>query len=171
MTVKRYWAAGVVVTGGALLAAAAGFPVARAADEAATAGAAAPAPASPKDQWHRHGRGPWHMYSKLGLTADQKTAIKSIMNAERPEMEALHQQMQANRLKLLQTNPGESNYASVVAEVAQSNAALMTQHATQNAAVQTKIYTTVLTAEQKAQLATLQQEWAAKIAARQAAAE
>jgi Spy/CpxP family protein refolding chaperone len=167
MTAKRNWAAGVLVTGGALLAAAAGFSAASAADDADTSPAAAPAA-----HWRHHGRGgPWHMYSKLGLTEEQKTAIKSIMTAARPQMEALHQQMQANRLKLLQTNPGESNYASVVAEVAQSNASLMTQHATEDAALETKIYTTVLTAEQKTQLASLQQEWAAKIAAHQPAAE
>jgi Spy/CpxP family protein refolding chaperone len=166
MTAKRNWVAGVLFTGGALLAAGAGISIAIAADAADDA-ATAPA-AAPGAHWRHHGRGPWRMYGKLGLTDDQKAAIKAIMAVDKPQLETLHEQMQANRLKLLQTNPGEPNFASVVAEVAQSNASLMTQRATREAELQTQIYTTVLTAAQKTQLAAQQQAWAAKIAAHQA---
>ena len=109
------------------------------------------------------------MYHELGLSSEQKTAIKAIMTAAKPQMASLHQQARANRLKLLQTNPAASNYNAVVAEVAQASAALASQRATQSAALQAEVYNTVLTEPQRTQLATLQAQWAAKIAAREAA--
>jgi Spy/CpxP family protein refolding chaperone len=164
MTAKRSMVAGIVMTGAALLAVAGGYTIANAADEPATDPTTAPS----GHPWHHHGWGPWRMYGKLGLTAEQKASIKTLMSDARPQMQALHEQMRANQLKLLQTNPGQSNYSSVVAEVAQSNAALMSQRATQDAQIQTQIYNTVLTAAQRTQYSALQAQMAARIAARQA---
>ncbi len=108
------------------------------------------------------------MYGKLGLTPEQKTAVKAIMDAAKPQMKTLHTQAEANRLKLMQTSPADSSYATVVAEVAKSDAALASQRATQAAELRAEVYNTVLTPEQRTQLAALQLQWAAKIAAREA---
>jgi Spy/CpxP family protein refolding chaperone len=165
MTSIRNVLTGTLLAGGALLAAATSFSIASAADEPATA-AATPAPSG--GHWRHHGGGPWHMYSKLGLTAEQKASIKTIMETAKPQMESLHQRMQANQQKLMQSKPDDSNHSSVVAEVAQANAALALQRTTQADELRTQIYA-VLTPAQKTQLATLQAQRAAKAAARQSA--
>jgi len=167
MISKRNGLAAFLAAGGVLIAVATSFSIASAADDSAAS--AAPT-AQSEGHWHHHGRGEWRIYHQLGLTSEQKTAIKAIFTAAKPQLSTLRQQAQANHLKLLQTNPGESNYSAVVAEVAQSNATLASQRTTESAELQTKIFDTVLTAPQKAQLATLQAEWAAKITARESAA-
>jgi protein CpxP len=142
---------GTFLAGGALLSTAIGLSVASAADQAT---AAPPPPGS-------HGpRGPEHIFSKLGLTAEQQASIKAIMTAARPQEKSLHDQMRANRAKLIQTKPDDPNYAQVVAEVAQANAALASQRTSQHAEVRAKTYA-VLTPAQKAQLATLEAQWLA----------
>jgi Spy/CpxP family protein refolding chaperone len=149
----RHTLAGMVLTGGALLAVATGFSPASAAGDATAA-----APGAPD---HRpHGFGPEHMFSKLGLTAEQQASIKSIVTAARPQMQTLHGQMQANHLKLMQTKPDDPNYGNVVAEVAQSNATLASQRTTQAAELRSQMYA-VLTPAQKTQLATLEAQEAA----------
>ncbi len=165
MTSIRNVLAGTLLAGGALLTAATSFSIASAADES-TPPAATTTPSGP--HWHHHGGGPWHLYSKLGLTPEQQTSIKAIMTAAKPQMKSLHQQMQANHLKLMQTNPYDPNYANVVAEVAQSNASLTSQRTSQQSELRAQMYA-VLTPAQKTQLATLEAQWAAKAAARKAA--
>jgi Spy/CpxP family protein refolding chaperone len=149
----RYVLAGMVLAGGALLAVATGFSPASAAD-----GASAATPGAPGER--HHGFGPEHVFSKLGLTAEQKASIKSIVTAARPQMQTLHGQMQANHLKLIQTKPDDPNYANVVAAVAQSNATLASQRTTQAAELRSQMYA-VLTPAQKAELATLEAQEAA----------
>jgi Spy/CpxP family protein refolding chaperone len=144
---------GTLLAGGAALAAAS-FSIASAGD-ATTApppGSHAPGP---------HGFGPERMFSKLGLTADQQASVKAIMTAAKPQMKTLHEQMQANHLKLMQTKPDDPNYGNVVAEVAQANAALASQRTTQAAELRTQMYA-VLTPAQKTQLATLEAQWASQ---------
>jgi periplasmic protein CpxP/Spy len=162
MTSIRNVLAGTLLAGGALLTAATSYSIASAADEA-TSPDAATTPSGP--HWHRHGGGPWHMYGKLGLTTDQQASLKAIMTAAKPQMKSLHQQMQANHLKLMQTKPDDPNYANVVAEVAQSNASLTSQRTSQASELRAQMYA-VLTPAQKTQLATLEAQWAAKAAAR-----
>ena len=65
-----------LLAAGAALTAAAGISTATAADEAT-----AP-PAAPAQGWHHH-RGPWHLLSKLNLSAAQKQQIKDIMATAR----------------------------------------------------------------------------------------
>jgi protein CpxP len=144
-----------ILAGGTLLAAATTFSIANAAQDAT----AVAAPSGPQGRGP-HGFGPGRFLSKLGLTADQHASIKSILTAAKPQMATLHEQMRANHLKLMQTKPDDPNYASVVAEVAQSNATLASQRTTQGSELWAKMYA-VLTAPQKAQLATLQAQWAA----------
>ena len=147
--------AAVLMTSGALLAAAAGFSVVRAADDS-TSTSTAP-PSGPRGH---HGFGMGHLYSKLGLTTEQQTSIKSIITAAKPQLKALHEQMRANHLKLTQTQPDDPNYASVVAEVAAANASLASQRTSQGATIRSQIYA-VLTPTQKAQLVSLEAQWAA----------
>ncbi|MGO9994072.1 MAG: Spy/CpxP family protein refolding chaperone [Steroidobacteraceae bacterium] len=165
MTSIRNVLAGTLLAGGALLTAATSFSIASAADES-TPPAATTTPSGP--HWHHHGEGPWHLYSKLGLTPEQQTSIKAIMTVAKPQMKSLHQQMQANHLKLMQTKPDDPNYANVVAEVAQSNASLTSQRTSQQSELRAQMYA-VLTPAQKTQLATLEAQWAANAAARKSA--
>jgi Spy/CpxP family protein refolding chaperone len=148
--------AGGLVAGGALLAVAAGFGVASAADDA-TASATATAPSATPGH---HAWGPGRIYARLNLTAEQQASIKAIYTAAKPQMQSLHATMKANHLKMSQTTPDDPNYANVVAEVAQSNAALASQRTTQSSEIKAQIYA-LLTPAQKTQLATLEAEWAA----------
>lgn len=157
-SIRNVSAAGLLA-GAVLIAAAAGFSPANAADDAtATAPAATPGPHG--HGWRHHGWGPGRMYSKLGLSAEQKESIKAIMTAARPQMQSMHAQAKANHLKMMQTTPDDPNYATVVAAVAETNAALASQRTTQMSEINAKIYA-LLTQPQKTQLAVLEAEWAA----------
>jgi periplasmic protein CpxP/Spy len=141
--------AGTLLAGGGLLTAAASLSIAT-----AQTTPAATAPAGP------HGGGPGRMYSKLGLTAEQQSQIKAIFTAAKPQMKSLHQQAQANHLKLIQTKPDDPNYGTVSTEVAQADATLASQRSTQRAELRAQVYA-VLTPTQRTQLATLEAQWAA----------
>jgi Spy/CpxP family protein refolding chaperone len=93
------------------------------------------------------------------LSAEQQASLKSIMTAAKPQMKSLHDQMRANHLKLVQTKPDDPNYGNVVAEVAQSNAALASQRTSRAAELRTQMYA-VLTPAQKTQLTALEAQWA-----------
>src|SRR5450631_2875749 len=153
--------AGVLMAGAALLTATSALSTTAAADDAA----ALPPPGTPgagPHGWRQgpSGDGPGHLYSKLGLSADQQASIKSIMTAAKPQMKSMHDQMRANHLKLMQTKPDDPNYANVVAEVAQSNATLASQRTMHAAELRTQMYA-VLTPAQKTQLTALEAQWAA----------
>jgi periplasmic protein CpxP/Spy len=153
--------AGILMAGGALLAATSALSTVAAADDAA---AAMPPPGTPGAGPHGWGHGPGgdgpgHLYRKLGLSAEQQASIKSIMTAAKPQMKSMHDQMRANHLKLMQTKPDDPNYGNVVAEVAQSNAALASQRTTRAAERRTEMYA-VLTPAQKTQLTALEAQWA-----------
>jgi len=150
--------AGILVAGGALVAATSALSTSAAADDAA---AAAPAPGAGPHEWGHGpgGDGPGHLFSKLGLNAEQQASIKAIMTAAKPQMKSMHDQMRANHLKLMQTKPDDPNYGNVVAEVAQSNAALASQRTARAAERRTEIYA-VLTPAQKTQLTALEAQWA-----------
>jgi protein CpxP len=146
--------AGGMLAGGALLAVAAGFGVASAADTATTTTPSmTPTPGA-------HAWGPGRIYSKLNLTTEQQASIKAIMTAAKPQMQNMHAQMKANHQKMQATTPDDPNYASVVAEVAQTNATLASQRTTQMSEIKAQIYA-LLTPAQKTQLATLEAQWAA----------
>jgi periplasmic protein CpxP/Spy len=153
--------AGILLAGEALLTATSALSTAAAADDAAAAAPPTGAPAAGTHGWGHGpaGDGPGHLYSKLGLSAEQQASIKSIMTAAKPQMKSMHGQMRANHLKLLQTKPDDPNYGNIVAEVAQSNAALASQHTTHAAELRAQMYA-VLTPAQKAQLIALEAQWA-----------
>ena len=152
--------AGILMAGGALLTATSALSAAAAADDAAAAMPPGTPGAGPHGWGHGPGEdGPGHLYSKLGLSAEQQASIKSIMTAAKPQMKSLHEQMRANHLKLMQTKPDDPNYGNVVAELAQSNAALASQRTAQAAELRTQMYG-VLTPAQKTQLTALEAQWA-----------
>jgi Spy/CpxP family protein refolding chaperone len=139
-----------LLTAGAVLTAATSMSIASAADEATTTPPAAPGPHG----WH-HGRGPWHLLGKLGLSATQKQQVKDIMAAARPQMQSLHSQMRANSLILRQTQPTDPNYAGIASKVSQTHGSLSAQMMTQHADVRAQVFN-VLTPAQQTQLATLE---------------
>jgi len=140
-----------LLAAGAVLTAASSMSIASAADEATPT--TTPPPPGPHGGFHH--RGPWHLLSKLDLTAEQKTQIKAIMTAARPQMESLHQQMHANALKLQQTKPTDPNYTSITSQVSQTHGSLSAQMLTQHAEVRAQVFK-VLTPAQQTQLATLE---------------
>ena len=153
-----------LLTTGAVMTAAAGLSIA----SAQTTTTTPPAGPSGHHGWHHH-RGPWHLLSKLGLSDAQKTQIKSIMTAAKPEMQSLHQQMRANMQKLEQTQPSDANYSTIASQVSQTHGSLSAQMMTQRTNVRAQIYK-VLTPAQQTQLATLQAQMAARWQSREAAA-
>jgi protein CpxP len=143
-----------LLTAGAALAAATSMSIASAADEAPAA-TQPPAPPGPQG-WHHH-RGPWHLLSKLNLSAAQTQQVKDIMTAARPQMQSLHEQMHANMLKLQQTKPTDANYTSIASQVSQTHGSLSAQMLTQHAEVRAQVFK-VLTPAQQTQLAALEAE-------------
>lgn len=163
MKAIRIFVAGTLVSGAVLVAASLPLAVARAAPQAADVAAG---PSTPGDGMayghpgHRHGWGLARGYSKLGLSADQQAAVKSILEAARPGLKSLHQQMRENSLKLRQTTPDDPNFASIANEVSQTHGTLSTQLVAQMSDVRSKLYA-VLTPAQKTQLAALEAKWQA----------
>src|SRR6202453_941513 len=152
-----------LLTTGAVMTAAAGLSIA----SAQTTTTTPPAGPSGHHGWHHH-RGPWHLLSKLGLSDAQKTQIKSIMTAAKPEMQSLHQQMRTNMQKLQQTPPSDANYSTIASQVSQTHGSLSAQMMTQRANVRAQIFK-VLTPAQQTQLATLKAQMAARWQSRGAA--
>jgi periplasmic protein CpxP/Spy len=154
--------AGTALAAGALLTAGTVFSIATAADEAT------PAPSTPPPGghgWHHHQHhGAGFLYSKLGLTDAQKASIKTIMQTNRPQMKALHEQMYGNTLKLRQTQPNDPNYSNVVSQTASANATVHQQLDTLKATIRQEIFAK-LTPAQQTQLQTLEAQMAARRAA------
>jgi periplasmic protein CpxP/Spy len=140
-----------LLTAGAVLTAAAGMSIASAADDAA---ATQPPPPPGPHGWHHRG-GSMHLLGKLSLSAEQKQQVKDIMTAARPQMQALHEQMHANMLKLRQTQPTDPNYSSIASQVSQTHGSLSAQMMTQHAEVRAQVFK-VLTPAQQTQLAALE---------------
>ena len=137
-----------LLTAGAALTAAAGMSAASAADQTT-------APQAAAQGWHHHG-GPWHLLSKLNLSASQKQQIKDIMTTAHPQMQSLHEQMRANMQKLQQTAPTDPNYSSIASQVGQAHGSLAAQALTQRAEVRAQVFR-VLTPAQQSQLTALRQ--------------
>ncbi|HEX3849283.1 MAG TPA: Spy/CpxP family protein refolding chaperone [Steroidobacteraceae bacterium] len=152
----RNWLGASLLASGAMLAAAA-FSTVDAADTAA----APPPPPAGAPGWHHHHHGPWHMLSQLGLSDPQKTQIKTILTNARPQMQSLHEQMHANRQKLQQTQPTDSNYTSIASQVSQTHGSLSAQMMAQQADIRAQIFK-VLTPAQQTQLATLEAQMRAR---------
>src|SRR5271165_1373309 len=100
--------AGILMAGGAVVATST-LSAPAAADDATAAVPPPGAPAAGPHGWGHGsaGGGPGHLYSKLGLSAEQQASIKAIMTAAKPTMKSMHDQMRANHLKLMQIKPDD----------------------------------------------------------------
>jgi len=136
-----------LLTAGAVLTAAAAMSVASAAEQAA----ATQPPPGPEGRNHN----PWHLLGKLDLSAAQKQQIKDILDAARPQMRSLHQQLQANALILRQTQPTDPNYANIASQASQTHGSLTAQMMAQRAEMRAQVFK-VLTPAQQTQLAALE---------------
>jgi Spy/CpxP family protein refolding chaperone len=170
MKTTRIYLVAALLAGGAAFMAAASLP------SSAMAQAAAPSspPGAPGwgggEGWGGHGRhhfGPAALFRRLGLSDVQKASVKSILQTNGPALRSLHEQTRANSLKLRNTAPNDPNYASVVAEVSQANAGLLTQEITLQANVRAQLFN-VLTSPQQAQLAALEAQMQARMQAHMA---
>jgi Spy/CpxP family protein refolding chaperone len=149
--------AGTALAAGALLTAGTVFSLASAQTTTTT-----PPPGGPHG-WHHH-HGPGFLYSKLGLTDQQKAEIKTIMQTNGPQLKTLHEQLFANSSKLRQTQPNDPNYSNVVSQVTSANATLHQQIDTLKANVRQEIFGK-LTTVQQTQLQALEAQMAARHAA------
>ena len=148
MTAIRNWLAGTALTAGALLSVGTLYNPATAADTSSVAPAA---PDSPHG-WHHRGHHGGLMYAKLGLSDAQKSHIKTLHQAAKPQMMALLEQMQTNAAQLKTLPPNDPQYLTTVKEVSEANAPLKARLEQQRAALHQQIYTTVLTPSQQTQL-------------------
>ncbi|MEM1176003.1 MAG: Spy/CpxP family protein refolding chaperone [Pseudomonadota bacterium] len=91
------------------------------------------------------------MSDHLDLSADQQAAIESILEASKPEMRALRQQLKANREAIQALDPAGTSYAAELNNLALSNGELATTGTLLSVRVKTEV-AAVLTDEQKARL-------------------
>jgi len=98
-----------------------------------------------------HGFGPMgHMFHDLNLTEAQRQQVKSIMDANKTTMHSLMQQVEQNRLAMLQATSNGAYNQAAIQTLANQQAQLMAQMTIQHQALQHQIYTQVLTADQQA---------------------
>jgi periplasmic protein CpxP/Spy len=98
-----------------------------------------------------HGPGPMgHMFRDLNLTDAQRQQVKSIMEANKATMHTLMQQMEQNRLAMLQATSNGAYNQAAIQTLANQQAQLMAQMTMQHQALQHQVYTQVLTADQQA---------------------
>lgn len=98
------------------------------------------------------GRGPermMRMARELGLTPEQRTQMRGLMQASRPKMEALRGQLRAERLKLREADPGAKGYDALVASTSKRIGELTAQRVQQQAQMQRQVWQ-LLTPEQRA---------------------
>ncbi len=155
LTAGAMGSAGAILTAGVVLTAGAGMSIANATDATTTT----QPPPGPQGKHHHRGEG--RLLGQLGLSDPQKAQIKAIMTAAHPEMQSLHEQMQANSLALRNTKPTDPNYAGIVSQVSQTHGSLSAQAMAQHAQVRAQVFM-VLTPAQQAQLAALEAAQAQK---------
>jgi Spy/CpxP family protein refolding chaperone len=111
------------------------------------------------------------MADELALSPEQRQTIRGFFSSAQPGFQALHEQMRANTKLMLDTQPDDPKYQTVVQQVSQSSAELAQQMVLQSSQLRTQVYG-VLTPEQKARLKVKQSEmqarWEERRAERQA---
>jgi Spy/CpxP family protein refolding chaperone len=95
------------------------------------------------------------MADQLGLTPEQRQAVKGFFEQAKPGFEQLHKQMRANAELLLKTQPDDPAYQTVVASVSQSAAELASQFVLQASQLRAQVHS-VLTPEQRVKLVALE---------------
>jgi Spy/CpxP family protein refolding chaperone len=97
------------------------------------------------------------MADELGLSTEQRQTIRGFFGAAQPGFRSLHEQMRANTRLMLNTQPDDPRYQSVVQQVSQASAELAQQMVLQSSQLRTQVYG-VLTPEQKTKLKAKQAE-------------
>ena len=92
-----------------------------------------------------------HMADHLDLTDEQRVTIEGILEASKPEMEALREQVKANREAIQALDPASASYDAELNNLALSNGELATTGTLLAVRVKTEV-AAVLTDEQKAKL-------------------
>jgi Spy/CpxP family protein refolding chaperone len=95
--------------------------------------------------------------NQLGLSSEQRQAIKGFFEQARPGLEQLHTQLRVNAELLAKTRPDDPAYQSVVANISQSAAELATQFVLQTSQLRSQVHG-VLTPDQKDRLVALESE-------------
>jgi Spy/CpxP family protein refolding chaperone len=112
------------------------------------------------------------MADELALSPEQRQTIRGFFSSAQPGFQKLHEQMRANTKLMLDTQPDDPKYQTVVQQVSQSSAELAQQMVLQSSQLRTQVYG-VLTPEQKTKLKAKQSEmqarWEERRAERQAA--
>ncbi len=116
-------------------------------------------------QGHRHSRMAY-LSRELNLTDAQKAQVKSILQANRPNIRPLRLQMTQNRQALLAATANGAYDQAKVQALALQQGQLMAQLMMQKQAVQHQIYTQVLTPEQQATAEQLRAKQLARLTSR-----
>ncbi len=102
------------------------------------------------------------MGDELQLSDEQRTRIRGIVDASRPEMDALRDEMRTVGARIADADPDDKGYAGAVSQSARRMGELTTQMIERSSAVRAQVHA-VLTPAQKAQAAKLkermQQRW------------
>jgi Spy/CpxP family protein refolding chaperone len=101
------------------------------------------------------------MADELGLSPEQRQTIRGFFESAQPGFRKLHDQMRSNTRLMLNTQPDDPRYQSVVQQVSQSSAELAQQMVLQSSQLRTQVYA-VLTPEQKTKLKARQSEMQAR---------
>jgi len=118
----------------------------------------------------RHGGDPGmrymqHVLDELDLTPEQQATVKDIFASARPRLHALHEQMRDVRESLIDTNPDDPDYSTIVNQASQKSGELASDLVREMSQVRTEVHA-VLTDEQKAKLPEIRAEMKAKMQAR-----
>ena len=92
-----------------------------------------------------------HMADHLDLSDEQRATIEGILDASRPEIQALREQVKANREEIRALDPGSTSYDAELNNIALSNGELATTGTLLAVRVKTEV-AAVLTDDQKAKL-------------------
>jgi Spy/CpxP family protein refolding chaperone len=101
------------------------------------------------------------MADELGLSPEQRQTIRGFFESAQPGFRELHERMRANTKLMMDTQPDDPKYQSIVQQVGQSSAELAQQMVVQSSQLRTQVWS-VLTADQKTKLRAKQAEMRAK---------
>jgi Spy/CpxP family protein refolding chaperone len=97
------------------------------------------------------------MADRLELSAEQRDAIRDLLERERPRMQALREEQVANRQRLLDTPIDDVAYDSVVQEVAEANGRLTAERIRGLGQLRAETYA-LLTPDQRARARVIRDE-------------
>lgn len=110
-----------------------------------------------------HGAGFGFMLRELNLTDAQKAQVKQIMKANHASMKTIMQQMEQNRLAMLNATANGAYDAAKIQALASQQAQLQATMIVNHEAVQHQIYTQVLSTEQQAKAEQLRAQQVTRI--------